>query len=597
DILYEISSKGAVVNTFASNYLGVEYISDRSQGRYIKGVTADPITNGILSRSFAGNYPEALKPVSASPILIYDNSYIAGVRYSNANFRTVFIGCMYFEGPDTNENKTTLMDAIIRWLEPTSVGVTVKSDKLGLGKKGEFVNYAIEIRNTGMNTDTFDIYTEIEGNWDYMLTHALGMQIVDTDGDMIPDTGTIASSAYKLLSLNVFVPASAQPGDKSVFKIIVCSSNNQTYQAVYVIETRVPNTILVVDDTGLENAPYASYYTESLDAGAWKYDFWQTCIEGTPSFKVISKYMCVVWFTGDEYSNTLTELDRMIITNYVNNGGRILISGQDIGYELGTTEFYTDFLGAYYITDAVPSKRLVGTADLSLPNSTYGNMLGFSFNITGGDGANNQHYPSGISPNQPAFEILRYVSTPYAGGVAKIHALNQIESGRSIYLSFGLEGISTSKDRSLFMNKSMLWLLDARPKMVSTIPSVRTYEDTPANGAFNPNFFFYDVSGSLSFSFVNSTNLSIRMHEAGAVDIIPAPQWSGCEDIIITATNRWGVHCSVNLSVMVIPVNDAPHVQVETPNGGEVLSGIAYISWNMYDIDSTELLANIYVKR
>lgn len=597
DICYDLTKNGQTSSAFLSNYLGIGYISDNSQGRSVKGITGDPISGGMLAMPFAGSYPEALDAVVATPFLVYDNGYVAGTRYASSSFRTAMLGNMYFEGQDVPSNKTALMDALIRWLDPSPAGVTVQSDSLGLGRKGVFVNYTISIRNVGNSADTFEIFTEINGTWDHMLTHSMGLPVADTDGDGTPDTGAINPSSAKALSLVVFVPASALPGDQAIFRLVVRSSNYDGCHGAFEITTRVPRTLLLVDDSGLESAEYAGYYGESLDAGSWGYDLWQVCKYGSPAQRVVSSYIGVIWFTGDDYTSTLTPSEMAMLETYVNMGGKLLLSGQDIGYDIGDTRFYRSFLGANYSTDAVTTRNVIGTANLNSANTTRADLSGLSFNITGGEGANNQHYPSGVTPNAPAFEAMRYRSTPYSAAVACVHAPFGFEVGKTLYLPFGLEGVSTSSDRAELMNRSLVWLLDVSPKLVGTLPFVRTYEDVAANGAFNPNFIFYDVSGALSFTYSYSSNLSVRPHEAGAVDIIPSPQWSGYETIRITAVDRWGSTASVDLPILVIPVNDPPIVTVLAPNGGESLSGITEISWNATDIDSTELFASVYVKR
>ena len=143
--------------------------------------------------------------------------------------------------------------------------------------------------------------------------------------------------------------------------------------------------ILVVDDDGGD--AYEAFYEAAIVAAGRSY----LTVTTPPTAVEMVMFESVVWLTGDDYTTTLTPADQTELAAFLDGGGRLFISGQDIGYDLRTDAFYADYLHATYVQDDVG----LGAA-LGVPTSPVG--FGFAFNIQGGSGANNQAYPSEITP-------------------------------------------------------------------------------------------------------------------------------------------------------------------------------------------------------
>lgn len=69
----------------------------------------------------------------------------------------------------------------------------------------------------------------------------------------------------------------------------------------------------------------------------------------------LADYRVVIWLVGDDSTDdhTFTAAERAAITAYVGGGGRVILSGSEIGYELGTIApgFLTAVAGATYAAD------------------------------------------------------------------------------------------------------------------------------------------------------------------------------------------------------------------------------------------------------
>jgi hypothetical protein len=220
------------------------------------------------------------------------------------------------------------------------------------------------------------------------------------------------------------------------------TANNQmsTLVTVFIAQGYV---LLVDDDTG---DAYETYYESALTASHYLYTYWDRQSQGCPSVSTMSSYSAVVWFTGDDYTSTLDSTDKTNLAAYLNSGGGLFITGQDIGYDIGSDPFYANYLHATYQVDNTDIMTLNGVAGDPIGN-------GLTISISGGDGANNQDYPSGIYPITPATSVFKYQSSPYTAG------LRVNTSGyKVVYFAFGFEGISTMNDRAEVMQRVLAWI-------------------------------------------------------------------------------------------------------------------------------------------
>ncbi|HNS50588.1 MAG TPA: S8 family serine peptidase [Anaerolineae bacterium] len=233
--------------------------------------------------------------------------------------------------------------------------------------------------------------------------------------------------------------------------------------------------ILLVDDDA--NASYQTYFTAALNTLGRGFDTWTVYSQGSPSAATLQAHQVVIWFTGNDYSTTLTTTDIANLTTYLSGGGRLFITGQDIGYDINTNAFYANYLHASYIADDTNVTTLIGT-DV---------MAGADVTITGGDGASNQSYPSAIGLGSGAVGLYDYTGTAYTWG-----ALRWEGAYRVVYFSFGFEGISAAATRAAVMDKVLAWLeggvTPPTPTTAPTntpVPPTNTPTNTPPPGPTN----------------------------------------------------------------------------------------------------------------
>jgi uncharacterized repeat protein (TIGR01451 family) len=219
--------------------------------------------------------------------------------------------------------------------------------------------------------------------------------------------------------------------------VIVSGSQTTTLD----VELSTQTCVLLVDDDGNRN--YESFFTSALQSVGVKFAAWNVFSQSSPSLATLQNYPAVVWFTGDDAApSTLSTTDRNNLTAYLNNGGRLLLNGTEIGAGNQNQAFYTVTLASQFTADDSGSKSLTGG----------GVFAGQSITLNGPDSANNQDFPDALSPRGTAQHVFTYTNG-LGGGVA-------IDSGtyRAINLGFGIEGVQGAAQRAALLRSGLTWL-------------------------------------------------------------------------------------------------------------------------------------------
>ncbi len=258
---------------------------------------------------------------------------------------------------------------------------------------------------------------------------------------------------------------------------------------------KTADILFVADDgPGRDTAWFRNYYAQAFDDGGWSYDLWDVGLRSAPDAAVLNQYTngVVVWANpsgrgclGSWYSycpNTaLTALG-----SYLDSGGHLFVSGQNIGQSLiGSGEFGI-YLHAQYVQGNVGLYEVTGEAGDPIGD-------GLALGISGGDGANNQTSPDEIDPIAPAVTVLRYDSALMPGARAQdsAHAASIASSGTAglrvdtgtykvVYFAFGFEAINSRADRAVVMERVLTWLGVALPATLGGVNDDGLVDSTDA---------------------------------------------------------------------------------------------------------------------
>lgn len=250
----------------------------------------------------------------------------------------------------------------------------------------------------------------------------------------------------------------ASPGARShIAKLVLQLATGDGYRETIKLNLNLgqANVLLVDDDAGEDYEQYVQQF--AVDAGILTKTWTIAQAEGI-TLEELQRYEAVVWFTGDDRTTSLTADEQSLLTNYLNSGGRLLLSGQNIGYDLvedGTpadTAFYSSVLHSRYVADSGSETMVIGNRQ----DTFFRTLVVYLEGQHGG--ARNQNSRDVIEPIEPAVMALSYIPSFDVAGII----YEDLATGsRLFYTSFGIEGIAgpTPLSASQFMDKALTWLL------------------------------------------------------------------------------------------------------------------------------------------
>ena len=198
--------------------------------------------------------------------------------------------------------------------------------------------------------------------------------------------------------------------------------------------------LLVVGD----DDQYSSYYTAPLDQLGYDYQL----VTQTPDLEGLTYYQGAIWLTGDQVTATLTQSDQAALSAYLDGGGRLFVTGQNIGQDIGGSSFFEDYLHASFMAPDAGLYVLNGLGFLYPLVNIF---------IQGEQGAGNQTSPDAVAPANGGEAVYRYWASPLPepvpyGGIA------YTGTHRTVYFSFGFEGINRSADRQQVLEATLNYL-------------------------------------------------------------------------------------------------------------------------------------------
>ena len=239
--------------------------------------------------------------------------------------------------------------------------------------------------------------------------------------------------------------------------------------------------ILLVDADVWANVSQVTYYQQVLETLLYSYDTWAvagTSREGAtiPPTVTLQSYDVVVWSQPQGSPGYIGAWGGL--SGYLQTGGRLFISGQDIGYwdanqGYGTAE-YARYLHAAYVRDDS------GSRDVTVASGTFPPGEGITLTLNLADSAGNQASPSEIAPlDGLASSAFQYTDDGCAG-----MAVDDCRGKpyRAVYLAFGLEGAGPAAGRTETLRRALDWLLEPpRAYDVGLVLPARQFTGTPGS--------------------------------------------------------------------------------------------------------------------
>ena len=402
---------------FYTDYLHARYLADTTDPRDLAGVDwMSGIDITIAGGDGADNqeWPSEIDPVGAAVgIFRYTepSTRWGAIAFADDTYRVVYFA-FGFEAINNGDDRRAVMQRALEYLEPCThlSSEHVVSGTLTNATSGEPLSGTVRFGD------------------DLIVQAPTGHY-----------SATLARGTYDVV-------AQASYYNPLTRTIVVDSDQRQDFALV-----RTPCLLVVDDDYDNAGNPYDDqiYYTSTLDGLGLEYDVWTVPDDGDgPALETLGRYRGIVWLTGRDWDTTLTASDQAALAGYLDGGGRLFVSGQDIGWDLAdagdSPAFYTDYLHARYVADASETWDLHGV----------GWMSGVDITIAGGDGADNQDYPSEIDSRGDAVDVFHYADASANWGAIAYAD----DAYRVVYFGFGFEAINSNDDRRETMTRVLEYL-------------------------------------------------------------------------------------------------------------------------------------------
>lgn len=251
--------------------------------------------------------------------------------------------------------------------------------------------------------------------------------------------------------------------------------NDSTLAPTRYFANALNGQVTLVRPKMINSGDYVKEHGLALAAASQTFDFMDhTWVTGAAT---LTGYAKVVWMLGEESTadETFSASEVTAVTGYLNAGGRLLVSGAEIGYDLGraatsTPEelaFLTNTLRTTYIADSGNTGQVTGTT------AGFLNGVSIAFNytnlLTDIYAAN---YPDVLGAGNGAVKAAVYGASAGGANGAIIQYSNA--TYRAIVMGFPFETITNETTRATVMTKAMGFLSDA------TVPGAAKVTLTPA---------------------------------------------------------------------------------------------------------------------
>ncbi|MEO0206199.1 MAG: T9SS type A sorting domain-containing protein [candidate division WOR-3 bacterium] len=327
-----------------------------------------------------------------------DTIWFSEIWVANDTANFIFSGVCYHSADQRFSNDTVLNSIYVRPLR--SVSGTVRDSILNTGIEARIFFQFVD--------DTIGVFfdsTQTDSN-----TGDFTVQLIDS----IYDVYVYTEIPYPDLDRN---PIYVTPDSFSDLNFYTSSAD-----------------LLIINRDSLGR--YSEYYAKPLDSLSITYKVWKPVQQGIFPISRISEFRnnIIVWFTGKNRTNNVTPAEQESLIVFLNSGGRLLISGQNIGEDISQTGFFQNYLHARLLDDSIFAIRCYADQADSL-----GSRIG-KFQTTGSSGAQNQYSRDLIAGDSVANEFLFYDSLQT--NCAGIWFNNFLPNYKIIYLGFGLEAVN-----------------------------------------------------------------------------------------------------------------------------------------------------------
>lgn len=316
---------------------------------------------------------------------------------------------------------------------------------------------------TSASTNTFStgLFNQVGGSADYVIdltstdAPASWGAVLELAGNVVASGSTFTVEDGATLPIAVQITPDATPGVGTY--LLTVTSVAFPDAALMQQEVHVISGVHDLIVTNPEAEPWKALYTASMvQAGEVAYahttrdqfiKFGQAAALGG----VLNVYANISWTFP-----SLTDAEAAVLADFMDNGGNLMIAGQDIGWDQSgapgsygtsaTQAFYAGHMLAIFVNDGSTSTNVVNFTDAdpvfgNLPNANIANVFGAGYT-----------YPDQITPIAPATGILTYNTGTIIGGLRA-----QTSAYKLVYFGVGPEQMADAATGRMMIQLSHDW--------------------------------------------------------------------------------------------------------------------------------------------
>jgi subtilisin family serine protease len=382
----------------------------------------------------------------------------------------------------------------------------------GFLNPGETATFVVRLRNTWK--EATNVNATLFGENTTPVTIIDGNAVLGDVAGILEMENSEATASF-----TVSCEASASPTIVDLRLRVIADGGYEDTLDVSVVVS--PQILLVDDDDGLNNVE--GYYITALDELGISYQLWDHSSFGTP-YASLQNYPVVIWLCEWAFPS-LNEADRTWISEYLDQGGRLFLSGQDIGWDLAdptgaevpneygrsggaSKTFYNSYIRADYVAD----------------NSVYNSVSGvdgdpisqnITFNIEQPGRARDEQFPDEISPVNNSISIFDFPN-------GNSGAIRYEGDYRLVYFSFGgYEAITDSSARKILMPRIINWLNGLSLEFMPLSDTEDVNSNIPVDVTVNSSVdniegvdLYWTLNGNLPYTIINMTETTPTLFSA-----------------------------------------------------------------------------------
>lgn len=263
-----------------------------------------------------------------------------------------------------------------------------------------------------------------------------------------------------------FTAVSIAAGDEAEIKFTACSDNTlqigrqadfdiyystggssagsvRIARLAFTVRAPFVKTADILFVQGANEADVAAKYADAFKSLRLPFDSWCIVNDGPICRQLLDKYKNggIVFRSVSDSSlaNKITRQEVETLRSFLETGGALCISGQDVGAMIGDSDFYKNYLKCHFDDDSGGTLNLTG-CDI---------FAQAAFTLNGDQALNNQLFIDSIVPLAGAVPLLKYDNQKAAAVL--------INDGkyRAMYFAFGLEAVSGIENRAAIISKAV----------------------------------------------------------------------------------------------------------------------------------------------